>query len=148
MSSLKGNKKHHSGISSCKYRPNSGENASDSNEDDDNEININKSEMVSILDQRDMDLIKKQLTKGGSEELSDDSGDENQSESELLQQIGQDLSSKKQSGKPLNTTLAPAISEIWEELPPKDILLKKCYTYQISSNSKVLQVKKVNLEVR
>ena len=44
--------------------------------------------MVSILDQRDMDLIKKQLTKGGSEELSDDSGDENQSESELLQQIG------------------------------------------------------------
>ena len=60
------------------------------------------------------------MTGGGSEESSDDSGDENQSDSEFLQQIGQDLSSKEQFGKPLNTTLAPIISETWEEPPSKD----------------------------
>ena len=35
--------------------------------------------MVSIPDQKDMNLRIKQLTGGGSEESSDDSGDKNQS---------------------------------------------------------------------
>ena len=72
MSSLEGTKKHHSDNSSCKYNPNSGGNTSDSNEDDDNVINVNKSGMVSIPDQEDMDLIIKELTGGGSEESSVD----------------------------------------------------------------------------
>ena len=76
-----------------------------SNGDDDNEINLNKSDMVSIADKEDMGLRIKQLTGGNSEESSDDSGDENQSDSEFLQQTGQDLSFKKEFGKPLNNTL-------------------------------------------
>ena len=90
-----------------------------------------------------MDLRIKQLTRGGSKDSPDDSRYENQSDSDILQQIRQELSSKVQSGKPLNTTLAFIISEIWEKPPPKDILLKKLDIYEIRSNSKVLQVKKV-----
>ena len=82
--------------------------------------------MVSIPDQEDMDLRIKQLTKGGSEESSNYSGDENQSDSQFLQKIRQDLNSKEQLCKPLNITLAASIiSEIREDPLPKDILLKK-----------------------
>ena len=77
LSSLEVNKKRYSDNSSCKYKPNSRRNTSDSNEDDENEINVNESDMVSIPDQEDMDLRIKQLTIGGSDESSDDSGDEN-----------------------------------------------------------------------
>ena len=91
-----------------------------------------------------MDLRIKQLTEGGSEESSDDSGDKKQLDTEFFQQIGQDLSSKEQFGKPLSTLLASIKSEIWEESHPKVILLKKLDTYEKSSNSKTLQVKKVN----
>ena len=66
-----------------------------SNGDDDNEINLNESDMASIGDKENMGLRIKQLTGGNSKESSDDSGDENQSDSEFLQQIGQDLSFKK-----------------------------------------------------
>ena len=86
LSSLEGNKKHHYDNSSCKYEPNSGVNASDSNNDDDNEINVNKSDVVSIQDQEDMDPRIKKLTGEGSEEYSDDSGNESQSDSDVLQQ--------------------------------------------------------------
>ena len=68
--------------------------------------------MVSISDQEDVDLRIKQLIGRSSEKSFDDSGDENQSDSELLKQIGLDLSLKEQFGKPLNTTLASIISEI------------------------------------
>ena len=70
----------------------------------------------------------------------------NRSETEFLQQIGQGLSSKEQFGKPLNAALASIVSEIWKEPLPKDITFKKLDTYDISSNSIVLQVKKVNPE--
>lgn len=68
--------------------------------------------MVSISDQEDVDLRIKQLIGRGSEKSFDDSGDENQSDSELLKQIVLDLSFKEQFGQPLNTTLASIISEI------------------------------------
>ena len=83
-----------------------------SNGDYDNEIILNESDMVSIGDKEDMSLRIKQLTGGNSKESSDDSGDENESDSEFLQQIRQDLSFKKQIGKPLNNinnTLASII---------------------------------------
>ena len=80
--------------------------------------------MVSISDQEDVDLRIKQLIGRGSEKSFDDSGDENQSDSELLKQIVLDLSFKEQFGKPINTTLDSIISEIWQEPLPKDILLK------------------------
>ena len=82
--SLVCNKKHHSDNSSCKYKPNCGGNASDSNEGDEYAINVNKSDMVSVPDQEDMNLRIKQLTGGCNEESSDDSGDENQSDSGFL----------------------------------------------------------------
>ena len=75
-------------------------------------IDVKKSDMVSISDQEDVDLRIKQLIRRSSEKSFDDSGDENQSGSELLKQIGLDLSFKEQFGKPLNTTLASIISEI------------------------------------
>lgn len=50
-------------------------------EDDDDEINVNKSNIVSIPDQEDIYLRIKQPTKGGSEESSDDSRNENQPDS-------------------------------------------------------------------
>lgn len=50
-------------------------------EDDDDEINGNKSNIVSIPDQEDIYLRIKQPTKGGSEESSDDSRNENQPDS-------------------------------------------------------------------
>ena len=68
--------------------------------------------MVSISDQEDVDLRIKQLIERGSEKSFDDSGDENQSDSELLKQIVLDLSFKEQFGQPLNTTLTSIISEI------------------------------------
>ena len=42
FSCLQSNKKYYSDNSSWKYKPSSGGNASDSNEDDDNEINVNR----------------------------------------------------------------------------------------------------------
>ena len=68
--------------------------------------------MVSISDQEDVDLRIKQLIGRGSEKSFDDSGDENQSDPELLKQIVLDLSFKEQFGKPINTTLDSIISEI------------------------------------
>ena len=60
-----------------------------------------------------MKLRLKYLTGRGREESSDDLLDENQSDSECLQQIGQDLSSKGQLGKPLSNALSSSIiSEI------------------------------------
>ena len=50
-------------------------------EDDDDEINGNKSNMVSVPDQEDIYLRIKQPTKGDSEESSDDSRNENQPDS-------------------------------------------------------------------
>lgn len=85
--------------------------------------------MVSIPDQKDMNLRIKQLTGGGSEESSDDSGDKNQSVWDFLQ--------KKEFDKPLSNTLTSIISEIWEEPPPKNIFLKKLDTYEVPNNSKV-----------
>ena len=49
LSSLEANKKH-SDNSSSKYKADSGGNASHSNDDDNNEINVNKSNMISIPD--------------------------------------------------------------------------------------------------
>ena len=50
-------------------------------EEDDDEINGNKINMVSVPDQEDIYLRIKQPTKGGSEESSDDSRNENQPDS-------------------------------------------------------------------
>ena len=50
-------------------------------EDDDDEINGNKSNMVSVPDQEDIYLGIKQPTQRGSEESSDDSRNENQPDS-------------------------------------------------------------------
>ena len=80
MSSLEANKKH-SDNSSSKYKADSGGNASHSNDDDNNEINVNKSNMISIPDPEYMDLRIKQLTGAVSEESPVDSGVENQSDS-------------------------------------------------------------------
>ena len=65
----------------------------------------------------------------------------------FLQQIGQDPCSKQEFGKPLSTTLATVMLKIWEEPLTKDILLNKSDTFEIPSNCKVLQTKKVNPEV-
>ena len=60
----------------------------DSNEDDDNKKITNKSDMVSIPDQEDIDPRIKQLTGRDREESSNESGDENQPDAEFLRQIG------------------------------------------------------------
>ena len=81
--------------------------------------------MVSIPDLEDMDLRTKQLTGGGSKTSSDDSGDENQSDSEFLQQIWQDLSSKEQFGKPLYTTLCSITQKSERNHPLKNLIHMK-----------------------
>ena len=54
---------------------------------------------------------------------------------------------KEQFGKLLNTTFVSIVLKTWEEPPSKNILPKKLNTYKAPSNSKVLQIKKVNTEI-
>ena len=63
MFTLKINKKFHSDKSRWKYKRNFWGNASNFNEEDDNEINVNKGDMASIPEQKDMDVRIQRLAK-------------------------------------------------------------------------------------
>ena len=45
------------------------------------------------------------------------------------------------------TLFTQCASEIWEQAPPKEKLIKKLELYEIPTNSKILQMKRENLDI-